>query len=155
MINEQQTQMLTTLAQGLSYGVRTPILRTPEEYGLEFEEISFETKDGVTIKGWFMPTDSDRVIISNHFSPANRYGFAGHLEGLDFAGGFEVNFLPQYKALHDAGYNVLAYDLRSAYVRTEWCRRYRYGLASWAENHCDGRPLRVQQLLLWGLGKHH
>jgi uncharacterized protein len=26
-------------------------------------------------------------------------------------GGFEVNFLPEYKALHDAGYNVLAYDM--------------------------------------------
>ena len=113
MINEQQIQMLTTLAQGLSYGIRTPILRTPEEYGLEYEEISFETKDMVTIKGWFIPANSDKVIISNHFSPANRYGFAGHLEGLGFAGGFEVNFLPRYKALHDAGYNVLAYDLRS------------------------------------------
>jgi esterase/lipase len=112
MINEQQTQMLTALAQGLSKPPRTPILRTPEEYGLEYEEISFETKDGVTIKGWFIPADSTKVIISNHFSPANRYGFAGHLEGLDFAGGFEVNFLPRYKALHDAGYNVLAYDLR-------------------------------------------
>ena len=62
------------------------------------EEISFETQDGVTIQGWFIPAD-DKVIISNHFSPANRYGFAGHLEGLDFAGGFEVNFLPRYKAL--------------------------------------------------------
>jgi len=113
MVNEQQKQMLTTLAQGLSYGVRTPILRTPEEYGLEYEDVSFETKDGVTIKGWFIPADSNLVVISNHFSPANRYGFAGHLEGLGFAGGFEVNFLPRYKALHDAGYNVLAYDLRS------------------------------------------
>ena len=112
MLNEQQTQMLTVLAQGLSTPPRTPILRNPEEYGLECEEVSFETKDGVTIKGWFMPADSDKVIISNHFSPGNRYGFAGHLEGLDFAGGFEVNFLPRYKALHEAGYNVLAYDLR-------------------------------------------
>ncbi|MEM7333533.1 MAG: alpha/beta hydrolase [Chloroflexota bacterium] len=113
MITEQQTQMLTGLAQGLAKGVRTPIFRTPEEVGLEYENISFETQDGVTIIGWFIPAESNRVIISNHFSPANRYGFAGHLEGLDFAGGFEVNFLPRYKALHDAGYNVLAYDLRS------------------------------------------
>ena len=112
MINEQQTQILTMLAQGLSTPPRTPILRTPADYGLEYEEISFQTQDGVTIKGWFIPADSDKVIISNHFSPANRYGFAGHLEGLGYAGGFEVNFLPRYKALHDAGYNVLAYDLR-------------------------------------------
>ncbi len=114
MLNEQQTQMLTVLAHGLSKPPRTPILRTPTEYGLEFEDVSFTTKDGVEIKGWFIPAaNADKVIISNHFSPANRYGFAGHLEGLDFAGGFEVNFLPRYKALHDAGYSVLAYDLRS------------------------------------------
>ena len=113
MVNEQQTQMLTMLAQGLSMPPRTPILRTPKDYGMDFEEVSFTTQDGVTIKGWFIPAASNKVIISNHFSPANRYGFAGHLEGLDFAGGFEVNFLPRYKALHDAGYNILAYDLRS------------------------------------------
>jgi pimeloyl-ACP methyl ester carboxylesterase len=47
--------------------------------------------------------------------PANRYGYPGHMEpwtSLGF-GDFEVNFLPKYKALHDAGYNVLAYDLRN------------------------------------------
>ena len=27
--------------------------------------------------------------------------------------GFEVNLVPDYKILHDAGYNVLAYDLRN------------------------------------------
>ncbi len=113
MVTEQQKQMLTALAQGLSMPPRTPIFRTPAEYGLEYEEISFITADGVTIKGWFIPGDSNNVIISNHFSPGNRYGFAGHMEGLDFAGGFEVNFLPRYKALHEAGYNVLTYDLRS------------------------------------------
>ncbi len=105
--------MLTMLAQGLSFPPRTPILRTPADYDMEYEEISFTTGDGITINGWFIPAHSNKVIISNHFSPGNRYGFAGHLEGLDFAGGFEVNFLPRYKALHDAGYNVLAYDLRS------------------------------------------
>ncbi|MEL6989038.1 MAG: alpha/beta hydrolase, partial [Bacteroidota bacterium] len=113
MLNEQQKQMLGALAYGLSTPPRTPILKTPEEYGMAFEEVAFETKDGVAIKGWFIPANSNKVVISNHFSPGNKYGFAGHLEGLDFAGGFEVNFLPRYKALHDAGYNVLAYDLRS------------------------------------------
>jgi pimeloyl-ACP methyl ester carboxylesterase len=28
-------------------------------------------------------------------------------------GGFEVNFLPELKHLHDAGYNILTYDLRN------------------------------------------
>ncbi len=113
MVKEQQSQMLTQLAYGLSTPPRTPILRKPSDYNMEFEAVSFTTEDGVEIKGWFIPAASNKIIISNHFSPGNRYGFAGHLEGLGFAGGFEVNFLPRYKALHDAGYNVLAYDLRS------------------------------------------
>ena len=28
-------------------------------------------------------------------------------------GGFEVNFLPELKHLHGAGYNILTYDLRN------------------------------------------
>jgi uncharacterized protein len=45
--------------------------------------------------------------------PGNRYGYPGHLPEFGGLGGFEVNFVPEYKALHDAGYNVLAYDLRN------------------------------------------
>lgn len=112
MITEEQTAMLQTLAGGLSKPPRLPVLRTPDEVGLDFEEVTFETGDGVTVSGWFMPGTSGHVILTNHFSPGNKYGFAGHMEGLDFAGGFEVNFLPRYKALVDAGYSVLAYDLR-------------------------------------------
>ncbi|MEO1438501.1 MAG: alpha/beta hydrolase [Bacteroidota bacterium] len=112
MINEQQTQMLTMLAHGLSTPPRTPVLRTPAEYDLAFEEVTFSTEDGITVSAWYLPADSDNLILSNHFSPGNRYGYAGHLEGLGYAGGFEVNFLPRYKALHDAGYSILAYDLR-------------------------------------------
>lgn len=104
--------MLQTLAQGLSTPPRLPVLRSPAEVGLEFEEVAFSTKDGIDVTGWFMPGPSGHVILSNHFSPGNRYGFAGHMEGLGFAGGFEVDFLPRYRALVDAGYSVLAYDLR-------------------------------------------
>lgn len=67
----------------------------------------------MTLEGWFIPAASDRLVICNHFMPGNRYGYPGHLEPWTNAGGFEVNFLPQYKALHDAGYNVLTYDLRN------------------------------------------
>lgn len=59
------------------------------------------------------PADSDRLVICNHPMPCNRYGYPGHLPQWKDFGGLEVNFLPQYKALHDAGYNVLAYDMRN------------------------------------------
>lgn len=109
---EEQKAFLTTLSQGLSTPPRTPMLHTPDEYGLEYEEISFTTVDSVKLKGWFIPANSNKLVICNHFSPANRYGFPGHQEPFTYAGGFEVNFLPKYKALHEAGYNVLVYDMR-------------------------------------------
>ena len=112
MISPEQNNILEALARGLSKPPRLPILRKPAEYDMAFEEVSFVTEDGVEVSAWFMPGATGHVIVSNHFSPGNKYGFAGHLDGLDFAGGFEVNFLPRYKALVDAGYSVLAYDLR-------------------------------------------
>ena len=94
---------------------RTPILRRPDEYGLEYEDISFTSADGIVLEGWYMPAKkpSHKIVICNHFSPGNRYGYAGHIKPWKNAGGFEVNFLPKYKALVEAGYNVLAYDLRN------------------------------------------
>lgn len=70
--------------------------------------------DGVPLEAWFIPADSDRLLVINHPMTCNRYGFPGHLhEYKGYFGGFEVNFLPELKALHDAGYNILTYDLRN------------------------------------------
>ncbi|KAI5959960.1 uncharacterized protein KGF55_005192 [Candida pseudojiufengensis] len=81
---------------------------------LEYEDIYFQADDGVPLEGWFIPCKgSSKLIISNHFLPGNRYGFASHLPEFSALGGFEVNFLPRYKALHDAGYNVFCYDIRN------------------------------------------
>lgn len=94
---------------------RSPILRRPDEYGMEYEDVFFESRDGIPLEGWYMPaqTTSNKIVICNHFSPGNRYGYAGHIKPWKGAGGFEVNFIPKYKALVEAGYNVLAYDLRN------------------------------------------
>lgn len=94
---------------------RSPVLRRPNEYGMKYEDIHFEAADGACIEGWYLPSseqDSNKIVICNHFSPGNRYGYAGHIKPWTGAGGFEVNFLPKYKSLVDNGYNVLAYDLR-------------------------------------------
>ncbi|NYJ08058.1 alpha/beta hydrolase family protein [Petropleomorpha daqingensis] len=99
---------------GTTGGRRAPVLRRPDEVGLAYEDVTFPSMDGVPLEGWFIPAvGSDRLVIHNHFLPGNRYGYPGHLPEFGGLGGFEVSFLPEYKALHDAGYNVLAYDLRN------------------------------------------
>lgn len=94
---------------------RSPVLRRPDEYGMKYEDVSFPSMDGTALSGWYMSAkeQSNKVVICNHFSPGNKYGYAGHIKPWKNAGGFEVNFLPKYKALVEAGYNVLAYDLRN------------------------------------------
>ncbi|MCG7587234.1 S9 family peptidase [Photobacterium sp. OFAV2-7] len=106
---------MTKVVKMIAQTQRTPILRRPDEYGMDYEDVSFSAADGIVLEGWYIPAKekSDKVVICNHFSPGNRYGYAGHIKPWHKAGGFEVNFLPKYKALHKAGYNILAYDLRN------------------------------------------
>jgi pimeloyl-ACP methyl ester carboxylesterase len=113
-MNKEETEKFINATVDLfTKSYRTPILRTPDEYGMKYEDVFFPAMDGVTLEGWFIPAKSDRLIIVNHPMPANRYGYPGHLEPWKNFGGFEVNFLPEYKALHDAGYNILTYDMRN------------------------------------------
>ncbi len=76
------------LADLMAHSTRTPILRWPNEYGMEYEEIFFPAMDGVTIEGWFIPGKSNRLVICNHPMPCNRYGYPGHLDPWTGFGGF-------------------------------------------------------------------
>jgi uncharacterized protein len=113
MSQAQANQIIDALADFFAKSIRTPVLRRPDEFGMRYEDISFPSLDGVGLEGWLIPAESDRLILCNHFMTGNRYGYPGHLEPWTQSGGVEVNLIPQYKALHDAGYNVLAYDLRN------------------------------------------
>ena len=122
MTEENQTltraqikEQMQNIVAGFTKVPRSPILRRPNEYGMEYEDVFFPSLDGTVLEGWYIPAKekSDKIIICNHFSPGNRYGYAGHIDPWKTSGGFEVNFLPKYKALYEAGYNILAYDLRN------------------------------------------
>ncbi|UDQ99463.1 alpha/beta hydrolase [Lentisphaerota bacterium WC36G] len=107
-INEQAMQALLI---GTSSPPHAPILKNPTDYGMEYEDIILEVGNELKLKGWFIPANSNLLIISNHFSPGNKYGYPGHLKEFQNPAG-EINALPRYKALHDAGYNILTYDAR-------------------------------------------
>ncbi len=113
MNHPQTNEVMHGLAEDFSISGRTPILRRPDEYDMAYEDVCFPSMDGVGLEGWFIPSYSDHLVICNHCVSGNRYGYPGHLEPWTSFGGIEVNFLPMYRALHDAGYNVLAYDFRN------------------------------------------
>jgi hypothetical protein len=119
MTPDQIETTLQRMAQGFRSWPNAPIMHWPDEQGLEYENVSFQSEDGVPLEGWFIPrSGSDKIIVANHPRWFNRAGLPSHLEPWKSFGGatgndFEVNFVPDYKILHDAGYNVLAYDMRN------------------------------------------
>lgn len=112
-------KVLDRYAQGLKMSARAPMLHDPSEAGLQFEEVFFPSYDGVALEGWFIPcSGSSKLVICNHPAGFTRAGHPSHLEPWRtfFAvtgNTIEVNFVPDYKILHDEGYNVLAYDMRN------------------------------------------
>ena len=119
LTGEQIDRILQATADSFAQQLRSPILHWPSEQGLEYEDVTFQATDGVPLEGWFIPApESDKLVIANHPMGFSRAGIPAHLEpwksiwalsGNDI----EVNLVPDYKILHDAGYNVLAYDLRN------------------------------------------
>jgi uncharacterized protein len=96
---------------------RAPIWHRPDEVGLQYETVFFPASDGVRIEGWFIPRPgSDKLIISVTPRWFNRGGFPAHLSPWDTLippNNTDVDFVRDYKILHDAGYNVLCFDNRN------------------------------------------
>src|SRR3954463_11229166 len=109
---EQIAKTLQIMAESFRTWTRAPILHHPDEVGLEYEDVTFPSEDGTPLEGWFIPAaGSDKVVVANHPRWFNRAGLPSHLEPWRSLGGaagndFEVNFVPDYKILHDAGYHV-------------------------------------------------
>ena len=113
-ISDELHPVAEQTAELLAHGLRTPVLRRPDEVGLQYEDVFFPSLDGVPLDGWFIPADSNKLLVVDHPLSCNRYGFPGHLPRWNtMFGGFEVNFLPELKHLHDAGYNIVTYDIRN------------------------------------------
>jgi fermentation-respiration switch protein FrsA (DUF1100 family) len=75
---------------------------TPADLGLAGEPVAFPSRDGLTLRGWFIPAASPRgTVIFCH-------GHAGSMDP-------DLQYAP---AFHRRGYNVLAFDFR-AHGRSE------------------------------------
>ena len=49
-----------------------PIEFTPESFNLKYDDVTFESSDGLKLKGWFIPGKSNNTIIVMHGYPTNK-----------------------------------------------------------------------------------
>jgi uncharacterized protein len=102
---EQIDHILETMAEAFAQQLRSPIMHSPSEQGLDYEDVTFPALDGVPLEGWFIPAaGSDKLIIANHPMGFSRSGIPTHLEPwrsvwISSGNDFEVNLVPDYKIL--------------------------------------------------------
>jgi len=95
---------------------KSPVFETPENYNLDFEDVTFKTSDGLTLSGWLVKGGNEKVIIQSHFGvQCSRCGFTVEGKGMmeKSLWNADIHFLNQVKYLVDDGYSVLMYDMRN------------------------------------------
>ncbi|MCE7984275.1 MAG: hypothetical protein DYG89_24130 [Caldilinea sp. CFX5] len=104
------------IADLLLYGRRQPITRTPTDYGLAYEDVTFRSKDGLLLKGWWLPaavTADAPVIVLLHPHFGNRHGLSVQQQGWPRLFATDVDLLTMAQACHRAGFTVFMFDFRS------------------------------------------
>jgi alpha/beta superfamily hydrolase len=92
---------------------RQPIVRLPDDYGLDFEHVDFRSTDGLNLKGWFISGKTEKTVIITHPFPFNRHGFISKNQGPLKLFKTDVDLLKTAQALNQAGYSVLMFDFRN------------------------------------------
>jgi fermentation-respiration switch protein FrsA (DUF1100 family) len=69
--------------------------RTPGDLGLAYEDVTFHTRDGVVLSGWYLPSENGAAIALLHG-----------------AGSTRSNTLDHAALLNEAGYGTLLFDSR-------------------------------------------
>lgn len=72
-----------------------PPVTDPGRYGLDFEDVTLTTSDGIDLHSWYLPNTGDHTVLISH-------GNGGTIENVIFLA----------KAFHDMGASVLVYDYR-------------------------------------------
>jgi fermentation-respiration switch protein FrsA (DUF1100 family) len=92
---------------------RQPVVATPADYGLSYEDVEFHSLDGLGLKGWFMPGDPRKVLLVTHPMFCNRHGFLVKHKSVFMATRTDIDLLLAIQALNRAGYSVLTFDFRN------------------------------------------
>jgi alpha-beta hydrolase superfamily lysophospholipase len=92
---------------------RQPVPRTPQDYGMDFQNIEFKAADEVKIKGWLIPSASDKLIIITHVGGLTKYGSTKKFRSISKLYNEDIEFLKVARHLHNEGYWVLMFDFRN------------------------------------------
>ena len=102
------------LSNTIVKGGAAPLFDNPNNYGLDYEDITFEAKDGTQISAWLIKGGTEKIIVQSHFGvQACRAGFTPEGKGMAKLWNDKIPFLKHVKYLVDKGYSVLMYDFRS------------------------------------------
>jgi predicted alpha/beta-fold hydrolase len=87
-------------ASSLTQFERVPIECNPADFELEYVDVSIPSRDGLTLRGWWLETSDDNpVMVVVHGSQGNRTHPVERMLGIA-------------KDLVSYGYNVLMFDMR-------------------------------------------
>ena len=87
--------MMYLLQSQMIYHPQKSIILTPEGVGLSYEDVTFETEDGIILHGWYIPNSGNNTVLYFH-------GNAGNISGR----------LQTIQLLHNLGLNILIFDYR-------------------------------------------
>ncbi len=84
-------------ANSVFYQPTRDVYQTPARYGMKFEDVTFHSKDGTKLHGWFVPAAGDAIATVIHFH-GNAQNMSAHFSF--------VKWLPA------EGFNVFCFDYR-------------------------------------------
>ena len=106
--------IINYLSNSIVKGGQAPVYNNPADFGLDYEEVTFQASDGVTLSGWLIKGGADKIIIQSHYGvQSSRAGYTPEGKGRPRMWDTEIPFLRHAKYLVDQGYSVLMYDFRN------------------------------------------
>ena len=115
-MENQFKEQAKAIAQSFAYPIHHPVVKTPSDYGVDYDDFTVQTEDGINLSGWLLKGTGDKVIVMTHVGTFSKYGLsieaekAGDRDALGYTR--DVEFIPTAKHLVEAGYSVLMYDQR-------------------------------------------
>jgi len=90
------TVMIYFQQDGMVYAPERTITHNPKTIGLEYEEVTVRTKDGLSISGWYIPAKNEKAVV------LFCHGNAGNIS----------NRLDSVRVFHGLSLSVLIFDYR-------------------------------------------